>query len=320
MTTIGLPRALLYYRYAPAFCAFFEALGARVVVSPPTTTRTLTRGSARVVSETCFPVKLFCGHVLELVDQVDLVFVPAVHRLRAGTRNCPKLVGLPDLARAVIPEAPLLSIDIDSEGRWLTFSQLVGVCTRYFTSNPLLVKQAADRARSVWDEYDRLLQSGVDLQRALVLQADETASTPPDTLTIAVIGHPYNLHDEYASHRLLHRLRSMGVRVVTPLRLSAEERWKHVDRLASAPYWTYEDEVVGAAGAFLERGVDGILVVCAFGCAPDSVMLSVVVRAAAGARVPHLELVLDEHSGEAGLVTRLEAFVDMLARRKEKRE
>ena len=97
-----------------------------------------------------------------------------------------------------------------------------------------------------------------------------------------------------------------------------------VQALAEVPYWSYEDEYVGAAGSLLgysgARGVvDGLLSVSAFGCAPDSVMSSVLAQAARRAGVSYMSLILDEHSGQAGLITRLEAFVDMLARRKEQR-
>jgi predicted nucleotide-binding protein (sugar kinase/HSP70/actin superfamily) len=92
-----------------------------------------------------------------------------------------------------------------------------------------------------------------------------------------------------------------------------------VRELAQSPYWSYEDEYVGAAGSLLRQGVDGLLSVSAFGCAPDSVMSSVLARAARQASVPYMSLILDEHSGPAGLITRLEAFVDMLVRRKEQR-
>jgi predicted nucleotide-binding protein (sugar kinase/HSP70/actin superfamily) len=65
--------------------------------------------------------------------------------------------------------------------------------------------------------------------------------------------------------------------------------------------------------------VDGLISVSAFGCAPDSVMISVLAQAARRAGKPYMSLVLDEHSAQAGLVTRLEAFADMLLRRKEQR-
>jgi benzoyl-CoA reductase/2-hydroxyglutaryl-CoA dehydratase subunit BcrC/BadD/HgdB len=66
----------------------------------------------------------------------------------------------------------------------------------------------------------------------------------------------------------------------------------------------------------LERGsVDGLVAVVAFGCAPDSGLAPELGQAARQAGLPMLTLTLDEHSGEAGLVTRLEAFVDMLERK-----
>lgn len=88
--------------------------------------------------------------------------------------------------------------------------------------------------------------------------------------------------------------------------------------VVGGPYWTYEDEVVGAAGHYLfSDAVDGVICIVSFGCGPDSVMMAMVQRAAKeqGAK-PFLTVTIDEHTGEAGLVTRLEAFVDMLARGK----
>ena len=72
MTSIGLPRALLYYHYAPLLRAFLETLDVEVIVSPPTNRDTLARGAERVIAETCLPVKVYCGHVLALVGQVDM--------------------------------------------------------------------------------------------------------------------------------------------------------------------------------------------------------------------------------------------------------
>lgn len=160
---------------------------------------------------------------------------------------------------------------------------------------------------------------GIPLPEAMFAPLPIQHTPEEHPLTVAVIGHPYNLYDEYVTLRLLDRLARLGVRVRTPLSIHAQDRWWNVKRLAQVPYWTFEDEVVGAAGSYLQREVDGLIALSAFGCAPDSVMLSVVAQAAQEAGTPWMSLVLDEHSGEAGLVTRLEAFVDMLVRRKEKK-
>jgi predicted nucleotide-binding protein (sugar kinase/HSP70/actin superfamily) len=314
---VRLPRALLYYRYAPMWRAFFQTLGIEVAISPPTTSEMLTQGAARVVPETCLPVKIYCGHVLSLVGRVDCIFIPSIHRLRPGTRNCPKLIGLPDLIANVIPDAPLLTIDVETERLWPSLAQLALLLGKYWIINPLSLKRAVAQTRAAHDAYQILLLQGVDAPRAIdaPAQDDELAS---GSLTVAVVGHPYNLYDDYATHRLLARLRALDVRVRTSDSVHPAGRWAGVEELGQIPYWTFEDEIVGASGSLLQRNVDGLISVSTFGCAPDSVMLSVLAQAARHANKPYMSLILDEHSGQAGLITRLEAFVDTLFRRKEK--
>jgi predicted nucleotide-binding protein (sugar kinase/HSP70/actin superfamily) len=88
-------------------------------------------------------------------------------------------------------------------------------------------------------------------------------------------------------------------------------------RLTGEHHWTYEGEMVGACGYYLAReDVDGIIAMAAFGCGPDSVMLDIMHRETSKAKKPFMSLIVDEHSAEAGLVTRLEAFMDMLERQK----
>jgi predicted nucleotide-binding protein (sugar kinase/HSP70/actin superfamily) len=325
MNRVGLPRALLYYRYAPVWQAFFQTFGVEVLISPPTTSQVLTRGAARVVPETCLPVKIYCGHVLSLIDRVDCVFVPSIHCLRPGTHSCPKLIGLPDLIANVIPEAPLLTVDVETESLWPSFATLTLLVGEYWRINPLSVRRAVEQARAAHDAYRTLLLQGIDPPQAIdaLARGDELAlgsrvkgqSALP---TVAVVGHPYNLYDDYATHRLLVRLRALGVRVRTSDSIHPVGRWASVEQLGQAPYWTFEDEIVGAAGSLLQRDTDGLISVAAFGCAPDSVMLGVLAQAARRVAKPYMSLILDEHSGQAGLITRLEAFVDMLLRRKEK--
>ena len=317
MSSVGLPQALLYYRYAPMWRAFFEALGIQAVISPPTTSETLTRGAARVVPETCLPVKIYCGHVLSLVGRVDCVFIPSVHGLHPGTHNCAKLIGLPDLIANVLPDAPLLTVDVETERLWPSLPQLALLLGKYWLVNPLSLRKALERAREAQDAYQNRLLEGVDPPQAMdATEPDPVPASAP--LTVAVVGHPYNLYDDYATHRLLARLRALGVRVRTSDSVHPADRWSGVEELVRTPYWTFEDEVVGASSRLLRQRVDGLVSVSAFGCAPDSVMLSVLAQAAQRANRPYMALVLDEHSGQAGLITRLEAFVDMLYRRKEK--
>jgi predicted nucleotide-binding protein (sugar kinase/HSP70/actin superfamily) len=69
---IGLPRALTYFEHAPLWHAFFEALGADVIVSGPTTRATLEIATLRATADLCLPAKVCVGHILALADQTDL--------------------------------------------------------------------------------------------------------------------------------------------------------------------------------------------------------------------------------------------------------
>jgi predicted nucleotide-binding protein (sugar kinase/HSP70/actin superfamily) len=109
----------------------------------------------------------------------------------------------------------------------------------------------------------------------------------------------------------------MGNSVVTPEMVPLEEQQAGVKRVTGGAYWTYENEVAGAGGFYLEGRVDGIIGLMAFGCGPDSLLMDMVRRYSVEKKsVPFMCLTLEEHTAEAGVVTRLEAFTDMIYRKK----
>lgn len=78
-------------------------------------------------------------------------------------------------------------------------------------------------------------------------------------------------------------------------------------------------ETIGHSVLFAEEGMDGIIQVLPLTCMPEIVAQSILPTVSQKYGVPILTLVLDEHAGETGLQTRLEAFVDMLCARKRQR-
>jgi predicted nucleotide-binding protein (sugar kinase/HSP70/actin superfamily) len=105
---IGIPRALLYYWYGPAWQAFFRAAGLEPVVSPPTNKAIMTAGLKAAVDEICLPVKVFIGHCLELQKTCDAVLVPRLTSVARKEFTCPKFMGLPDMVRRLLPRTPVI--------------------------------------------------------------------------------------------------------------------------------------------------------------------------------------------------------------------
>jgi len=318
---IGIPRALLYYQYYPMWKTFFEELGAGVVVSPPTTQTMVLSGSSRVVADTCLPVKIFLGHVISLAERCDYIFIPAIRSVKKKAYNCSKFLGLPDMTKAVIPESPpILDIEIDINKGKRHLYQAIYNLGRCFTWSPFKVRRASLAAWRAYLEYRGLMSSqGLTPPQAIAKMSGELEPEAPTSIgaTIALIGHPYILYDEHISHRLIHRLEQADNKVLTPEMLTTEELESAIARLVGKAHWTYEDEVVGAGGHYLENRVDGVIGLMTFGCGPDSQMMDMVHRRAVklGATT-FMSLTLEEHTTEGGIVTRLEAFLDMINRRK----
>ncbi len=329
MIRIGIPRALLYYQYYPAWKTFFEKLGAEVKVSPPTTHAMLAEGSARVVADTCLPVKVFLGHVLSLVDKCDCIFIPAVRSVENKVYNCSKFLGLPDMTKAVIPESPpILEIEIDiNKGKNKLYRDIYQL-GQNFSWNPIKIRQAGLAAWEVYLNYRELMSShrlspteAIEKLTGTIEKKHKTLPIRPAPVqaVVALIGHPYLIYDEYINQRFIHRLEQAGCRVLIPEMVITQELKSAVTRIAGGAYWTYEEEVVGAGGYYLQNGVDGVIGIMAFGCGPDSLMMDMVRRQSTKLRaIPFLCLTLEEHTAEAGVVTRLEAFTDMIYRKKRK--
>jgi len=255
------------------------------------------------------------------------MFIPAVRSVHVKVYNCSKFLGLPDMTGAVVPESPLiLDIDIDINKGKRVLYQAIYQLGRHFTWNPIKVRKAGLAGWQAYLNYRELMSSeGLTPPEAIevISGAPETEPKVPSSnltskrATIALIGHPYLLYDEFINHRLIHRLEQACEKVLTPEIISRGKLESAVVRLGGRTYWTYEEEVVGAGGHYLQSGVDGVIGIMAFGCGPDSLMMDVVRRQAARLRTTaFMSLTLEEHTAEAGLVTRLEAFTDMIYRRK----
>lgn len=330
MIRIGIPRGLLYYQYYPMWKTFFEELGAEVVVSSPTTQNILSQGSSRVVAETCLPVKVFLGHVLYLVKECDYIFIPAIRSVKSKIYNCSKFLGLPDMTRAVISECPpILDIDIDINRGKRNLYQAIYQLGRHFTWNPFKVRQASIAAWQAHLNYRQLMSHHSLTPPQAIERISGTPKTEPKTnpghqtstqTTIALIGHPYLLYDEHINHRLIYRLEQAHNKVLTPEMPATEELELAIATLTGGAYWTYEEEIVGAGEHYLISGVDGVIGIMAFGCGPDSLMMDMVHRQAARLGTSaFMSLNLEEHTAETGVVTRLEAFLDMIHRKKQGR-
>ena len=150
-------------------------------------------------------------------------------------------------------------------------------------------------------------------------------------LKIGIIGEIYTMLEPYSSVEVEKELGNLGARVDRSIYLSG---WvgQHVFRGIAQGYKPLKSyfrlakpylnhfvgghgiETVGAAVQFAQEGYDGIVQLLPLGCMPEIVASSILPRIHEDYKIPIMALTVDEHTGRAGIQTRLEAFVDLLER------
>lgn len=325
---IGFPRALTYYNYFPFLYGFFTNLGFEIKLSDPTTKKTLVEGASLVVTETCLPIKVYVGHVLNLIEKgVKNIFVPSIQSVAPKIYNCSKIRGLPDLIRNVVKgDYNLIEATLDKSEKNVGLFEFLKESVSYFGIYEDEKIRAALRAGFVLHNNFRvMMQHNLTFDTALK-NAKEGKVVINNTkelkgINVALVAHGYNIYDKRVCMDVFKKLKDLGVNVFSALQLTDEQLKDGINTLEAELYWANQLEMTGAAGHYLKSdSIDGLITITAFGCGPDSLMIEDIKRKSKNFNKPLLNLTIDEHTGEAGFVTRLEAFCDMLYRKKRANE
>lgn len=293
---IGIPKGLLYYKYHPFLITFFSELGAEIITSVDTNKEILDEGIKCCVDEACLPIKIFHGHVSSIKDKCDIIVIPRIMQLRKREYICPKFCGLPEMVLNSITDMPKSIIE-----------------PIYATSQNILYNWALVAGRTV--TRDRI-KINMAFNKALSVQNSHRTGIKNENfeIKVALSGHPYNVYDNYINMNIVKKLNRLGVGVITEEYIDDEVKDNEVKKLYKKPFWTFARNNYGfTVNASNENIVDGIIYISSFNCGIDSVTVELIKYGIDD--FPFLILKIDEQTGEAGLNTRIEAFVDLLERR-----
>ncbi len=300
---IGIPRALLYYWYGSLWERFWNDCGWEVETSPPTDHRIMKSGIDVAIDELCLPVKVFLGHVRYLAPRVERILVPHLIKVERDAYLCPKFMGLPDLVRHTLPDLkPQLQIVRVGPRQVDMVENLVKIASAHGVAKSLLNKARKGMRQPL--EFPGLKGGKAFLSR----NSEEVGSG----LTIGVLGHPYCLYDAGLNLNTLRRLDKLAA-LVTPEMLPPHYQGVGSGKLPKKLFWTMGKLQFDAVEWMLtEVKVDGFVQLVTFACGPEAIVGDLLERRIREAGIPFLRLYFEEHSGEAGLITRLEAFTDLL--------
>lgn len=293
---IGIPKALLYYKYHRLWEEFFDELSIGYTVSPDTNKGIFTEGAKRSIDEACLSSKIYMGHVHYLLDKCDCIFVPRIGGYGKEGIVCTRFQALYDLTANTFPNAQLIGMNMDpdrGQGERRAFIRL----------GMALGKSRLSSLRA----YERASRAFLAEQRTAMERQRERLSSPKTK--ILVVAHYYNLYDPYIGGPILCYLEKAGVAPILADVSDYKAAIADARHITETLPWAYNKHLTGTVYQLKDQ-VDGILFVSAFPCGPDSMINEIVARRVKG--VPMTTLVIDGQEGFAGMETRLESFIDII--------
>ncbi len=299
---VGVPRVFSTYTLWPLYAWFFHELGVETVLSDTL----VPEGMARVESGYCFPAEIAHGAMQGLIDRgVDWLFLPHARDMESLEKDmhacfCPITQSLPYYLRRAFPEWPaektLAPVITFKYGETKARESFVETGARLGFSERETRRAFAEALKRQRDFFRR----AADLGRE-ALEAARAANRP----VIALLGRPYNAFTGDANMGIPRKFASRGYSVIPFDILPFED-----ETIDSNMYWYYGQQDMKAARLLKNESNVYATYITNFSCAPDSFMLHYL-KWTMGAK-PFLILEIDSHSADAGIDTRVEAFLDII--------
>ena len=307
---IGIPQSMFFYELLPFFYTFLTQLGYRVILSDKTHKESIHKGVECVVSETCFPIKVAHGHMVNLMEKgVHTIFFPSIIEMERihpeVTRGlvCPYVQALPYTVRSAF-DFERLGVELISpilyfgEGKAGVAKALEGVGKRLHKKRAL-IKQALEAAYTAQNQFYRALQQrGQEVLRQL----------GDNHNALVLVSRPYNGCDAGINLNLPRKIRDLGILAIPMDYLPLEKsglvsEWQEM-------YWKYGQRILAVTHFVKSHPALHALYLTNFGCGPDSFISHFFKDKMQD--TPYLTIEIDEHSSDVGIITRLEAFLDSL--------
>lgn len=308
--TVGIPRALFTFGMFSMFNAFFKELGFNVLLSDPSSEKTIRLGQEYSLDETCYPVKLINGHVAELVQKkVDYIFFPDLYTVEHPGSIARRDYGCPymQLAFKIINQA----MELETKG-----IELLAPTIAFSLGKEFMMKSFSGlgkRLQKSSEQTAQALQKGMEAFHLFEKRIEDNGrelirGIKPDEMVFVLISKIYGVADPVLNMGIPGKLMDMGHKVMAFYDLPEEGALPEHPNM----YWPFGQHILEPGKLIKQHPNLYAILLTHHGCGPDSV-LTHYFREIMGDK-PYLHLEVDEHSSDVGVITRVEAFVNSLSR------
>lgn len=297
--TIGIPRALHYYRYGRMWLEFFKALGIECVVSEPTTKDILSSGINRSIDEACYSLKVYLGHVDSLIGKCDAVFVPRIAGFKLREKFCTRFESLYDVVSTIFADRGIKVVTLSHD--WRSEHDIEDDYVELGIKLGKSKKEAKKAYSQAMKAAQQASQAEAKEQRRLAVS--------DDGFKLLIAAHPYIAHGPYIGGQVESYLNNLGCKVLFVDRANTRAAVKRSQAIVHTLPWIESREILGTIDLYKNK-LDGIILMSAYPCCTDSMANEYILRTVKD--IPILQVTMDVQDGTAGLETRLESFVDII--------
>ncbi len=293
---------MLYYYDKDLWIEFFKNLGIDVIISPNTNKKIVDSGTKLAPSEACLSLKIYLGHIIELKDKCDYILIPRLYSLKKNEQVCTNFNALYDLVNNLF-DVNILNYNVDISTKNY---QLLGLLSIGEQLGFSYIKSY--KAYKYAEKIKRMKQKKQELLQQKEIEENK------DNIKILLAGHPYNLYDSLIGKSVIDFLKGNNITILYSDKINHELVDEECRKISTDIHWTHNKEIV-ASTKYYEDIVDGIILISSFPCGPDSLMNEQISHKIK--KVPIITLIFEDLNNDAGIITRLESFIDILNNLKE---
>ncbi|MFZ5572287.1 MAG: acyl-CoA dehydratase activase [Thermodesulfobacteriota bacterium] len=309
---VGINRSFLVSTFFPLYSTFFAEIGFEPVM-PETPSQA---GIDMRESAFCYPAELSHGFFHSLIsgdDPPDYIFLPHLKAIpsqngKEVSLTCPFVQGETFFLQSTFRK---FLAELAARGKKV-LSPLLDLSAGLEAAGPALIDMAGNlgvRKKDAEKAFAKALQAQRACEaemRAMGRKALEEIEKQPDRMAAVIFSRSYNGLVDEANMGIPHKIASRGVTVIPADFLSFEdtETRRHM-------YWGTGQRLLKAAAVVKQHPQLFGVYITNFSCGPDSFIITYFRDLME--RKPSLTLELDSHTADAGLETRIEAFLDIVS-------
>jgi len=311
---IGINNSFYTHNLFPLYYTFFTNIGCEVILSANPNPK----GLNYEFSQFCYPMQLSLMLFYDLIsnENIDYFFVPAIYEMDAEKDEiqrldfncaCAFVTGEPYILRQAFKEfnadnkktiankmiIPSLNFNNGLEKELNSFIKI---------ANQIGIKDK----NLITNSYNAAIKKQKEVQEKLYLEGTNTInSLSENEIAIILFGRGYNSTYNIANKGIPKKIATKGIKII-PMDMIDTRMYPQ----AKLMYWEVGHKIIRVAEIVKQNPKLFAIYITNFACAPDSMLLNTF-RKIMGDK-PSLTLELDSHSADAGINTRIDAFIDII--------